>query len=443
MASAVLDTQEYNTKVNMPRQKKNQESIPPVSIEVKPVRTSTHEIVVLIAGLVLLLMLFYTVQSLLSPFVIIGAIIFLLYPLRQNIVARNIMWLSIALFLIWFISFINTVIAPFIFALFLAYLLHPMVTKLESIGIPRWSAALFIILITIALFIVVLLIALPYIAVQFEGILQTISIMSTQFTYWLFEARFIKLLKQYGISTSQLQQLINNTIAPRVQDVLNGIFQVAVNLLGSLRGLLFGIVNIVILPFITFYMLKDFPLVKHRIKMMLPRAQREGAARYYHQIDEIVGKYIRGTTIIAIFDALAVFIGFSILEIQYPLVLGILSGILFFVPYFGFLTMLIISSVVASLSAMPVIVKVISVLIFLLALHITENFVISPRIIGKKVGLHPILLLLSIFLFGYLLGFIGLLIAIPAAGSIIVVAKDWEVRRRQKNIYSPSEQVNT
>ncbi|MBW7888584.1 MAG: AI-2E family transporter [Bacteroidetes bacterium] len=417
----------------MPKQKKAAEKILPSKEEIIPPKVPSYEIIVLITGLVLLLLLFYTVQSLLSPFILIGAIIFLLYPLRQNAVARNMMWLSIALFLFWFIEFINSVIAPFVFGLFLAYLLHPVVTQIEKIGVPRWSAALFVILLLLALFSMILLIALPYIVVQFEGILHAVGTMSSQFTYWLFEARFIKLLKQYGISTSQLQQIINNTISPRVQDVLNGILQVVVNLLGSLRGLVSGIVNIVILPFITFYLLKDFPLVKHRLKMMLPRSRRETAARYYHQIDEIVGKYIRGTTIIAIIDSAAVITGFSLLGIQYPLILGILSGILFFIPYFGFLTMLIVSSVVASLNPAPILVKVLSVLIFLVSLHITENYVLSPRIIGKKVGLHPILLLLSIFLFGYLLGFIGLLIAIPAAGSIIVIAKDWEARKRQGN----------
>jgi len=113
-------------------------------------------------------------------------------------------------------------------------------------------------------------------------------------------------------------------------------------------------------------------------------------------------------------------------------VLGVLSGFLFFIPYFGFITMLIISTVVATLNPMMTMYYVGSAVGYLLTLHIIENFILSPRIIGKKIGLHPIVLLLSIFLFGYLFGFIGLLIAIPAAGSMIVIAKDWDAKRKME-----------
>lgn len=172
--------------------------------------------------------------------------------------------------------------------------------------------------------------------------------------------------------------------------------------------------------------------------MMIPKKRREQSVLFYHRVDEILGRYIRGTTIIAIIDAIMVSIGFWIIGIQYPLVLGILSGLMFFIPYFGFLTILSVSAFVASLSMGAIALPVITTVSYLAVLHIIEVYVLTPKLIGGKIGLHPVLLILSLFVFGYFLGFIGLLIAIPAAAVLIVSVKEWETNRKIK-VFSGTE----
>ncbi len=391
------------------------------------------DLVVILTGLVLLMFLLYATEALISPFLILGTILFLLYPLRSNPVAKNVMVLSAVLFLLWFIDTIGNIIAPFVLSLFIAYLLHPIVSRLEtSWKIPRWTSAIFIICVSIAFVIVLLVLGLPHIIGQFEGILQAIGTISTQFVEWVLDGRFIKAVQKYGISVDQLRGMLTNTIAPRVEDVLKGILKGTFGIVSGLQVLVSGIVNIVIIPFLTFFLLKDFPLVRKRIKLLIPRKRREQSVIFYHRVDEILGRYIRGTTIIAIFDAVAVSTGLWIIGIQYPLVLGILSGMLFFVPYFGFITILSVSAFVASLSMGALAMPVITTVSFLAVLHVIENYVITPRVIGDKIGLHPVLLILSLFLFGYFLGFIGLLIAIPAAAIIIVSAKEWETNLKKE-----------
>ncbi len=399
----------------------------------EPVVPSILDVVVISTGLLLLLFLLYSLEALISPFLIFGTILFLLYPLREINVAKNVMLLASTLFFLWFLYTIDTILAPFILSLFLAYLLHPIVSRLEtSWKIPRWSSAIFIICVSVALVIVLIILGLPHIIGQFEGILQAIGTISTQFVEWVLDGRFIKGMQKYGISVEQLRNMLTNTIAPRVEDILKGILKGTFGIVSGLQVLVSGIVNIVIIPFLTFFLLKDFPLVRHRIKMMIPRKRREQSVTFYHHVDQILGRYIRGTTIIAIFDAIAVSTGLWFIGIQYPLVLGILSGLLFFVPYFGFITILCVSAFVASLSMGALTLPVISTVSYLAALHIIENYVITPRIIGNKIGLHPVLLILSLFIFGYFLGFIGLLIAIPAAAIIIVSIKEWEVNRKKE-----------
>ncbi len=419
----------FYSKETMPRTKKD--DIKKVTQSEEP-QASTLEVVIIIGGVVLLMLLLYTMQTLITPFLTIASIIFLLYPLRTYVVAKNIMWLAVMLFVFWFFNTVQGVLAPFIVSMLLSYILHPVVSKIEDWGVPRWTSTLFIILCFIAGIIVLLMVLLPATFIQFDGVLSAVNTMSNQFTQWVLQGNFIPTLNKYGISTNQLQSFLTHTIAPRIEDVMKELFQGAFNLISGLNALITGIVNIVIIPFLTFYILKDFPLVKHRIKMLVPRAKREQSVLYFTRIDDVLGRYIRGTIIISLFDAIAVTILFWSIGVQYPMVLGIVSGVLFFIPYFGFIIMLCLSAVVSSLSPEPTLLHVITVSIGLATLHVIENYVLSPRIIGKKIGLHPVVLILSIFLFGYFLGFIGLLIAIPAAGSIIVIAKEWELNRKKE-----------
>ncbi len=425
----------------MPRRKKSEETTSArdsdrihITMPAAPKDRHAMDIVILSTGIVLLLFLLYSLDSIMSPFLIFGSIIFLLYPMRDNPVAKNVMLLATSLFSLWFVITINNILSPFVLSLFLAYLLHPIVTKLEvTWKIPRWSSAVFIIMVTTALLIVLLILGLPHIITQFEGILQAIGIISTQFVEWVLDGQYIKAFQKYGISVDKLRTLLTNSIAPRVEDILNGILTGTFGIVNGLQVLVTGIVNIVIIPFLTFFLLKDFPMVRRRIKMMIPKKRREQSVVFYHRVDEILGRYIRGTTIIAIFDMFAVSTGLWIIGIQYPLVLGILSGLLFFVPYFGFITILSVSAFVASLSMGSLTLPVISTVSFLSVLHIIENYVITPRVIGGKIGLHPVLLILSLFVFGYFLRFIGLIIAIPAAAIIVVSIQEWETNRKKND----------
>ncbi|MBP9211694.1 MAG: AI-2E family transporter [Bacteroidetes bacterium] len=417
----------------MPRALRKKDPVAPESSAERSVIPTIPEVLVIGTGLLLLLSLMYALEAQGSPFIIAGAILFLLYPLRTIPVAKNIMALSAMLFMLWLFATIDEILSPFVLSLVLAYLLHPVVTRLEtSWKIPRWSSAVFIILISIALLIVLIVLGLPHIIGQFEGILQAIGTISTQFVEWVLDGRFIKALQKYGISSEQLRTMLTNSIAPRVEDILKGILKGTFGIVSGLQVIVSGIVNIIIIPFLTFFLLKDFPLVRYRIKMLVPKKRRAQSVQFYHRVDQILGRYIRGTTIIAIIDGVTVTIGLWIIGIQYPLVLGILSGFLFFVPYFGFITILCVSAFVASLSMGSISLPVISTVSFLGILHIIENYVLTPRIIGDKIGLHPVMLIFSLFIFGYFLGFIGLLIAIPAAAIIIVSIKEWEINRKKE-----------
>jgi predicted PurR-regulated permease PerM len=420
----------------MPRQKKNK-TLPNEPVPRSAVGINTVEAIIFSAGIVLFLFLIYTIRIIASPFIVLGAILFLLYPLRSNVMARNIMWLSVMLFSLWFLYSMVGALAPFAVAMLFAYLLHPMITKVETWGIPRWASSLVIILCGIAVLIVVVVLVLPIAFAQFSGILEAASRITNDFANWMFSNRMEVSLRKYGISTQQLRDMLTTSFAPRLEVIMKGLLEGTFGLVSGLSTVITRIVNMVIIPFLSFYVLKDFPIIRHQVRMLLPRSKRERASEYYARIDELLGRYIRGAITVAAINAVLVTILFSVFGIQYPLVLGIVAGVLDLIPYFGLIIMLVLSVIVASFSASLVAGHMILAASTIGALHIFEAAVLSPKIIGSKVGIHPVLLILSLLVFSFFLGFIGLLIAVPTTAIIIMFVREWEQRKKSLTRFAP------
>jgi len=393
--------------------------------------------IVVSAGIALLLYLVYTIREITSPFVVLGAILFLLYPFRSNIIARNLMWLSTLLFTVWFLYSIVGLLAPFFVALLFAYILHPLVTKFEAWGVPRWVSALVIILLCVAMLTVIALLVLPIAFAQLSGILEAASKITNDFTNWMFSNRMEVVLQKYGISTRQLRDLLTTGFAPRLELIMKGLLEGTFGLVSGLSTVVTRIVNMVIIPFLSFYVLKDFPIIRHRVRLLLPRSRRQRASEYYAQVDELLGRYIRGAITVAGINAVLVTLFFTLFGIPYPLVLGIVAGVLDLIPYFGLIVMLVLSVIVASFSPSLVAGHMILAASTIAALHVFEAAVLSPKIIGSKVGMHPVLLILSLLVFSYFLGFIGLLIAVPTTAIIIMLVREWEQRKKSVPQLSP------
>ena len=333
---------------------------------------NTVEAIIFSAGIVLFLFLIYTIRVIASPFIVLGAILFLLYPLRSNVMARNIMWLSVLLFSLWFLYSIVGILAPFAVSILFAYILHPLITKAETRGVPRWASSLVIILCGIAVLMVVVLLVLPIAFTQFSGILEAASMITNDFTNWMFSNRMEVSLRKYGISTQQLRDMLMTSFAPRLEVIMKRLLEGTFGLVSGLSTVVTRIVNMVIIPFLSFYVLKDFPIIRHRVRMLLPRSKRERASEYYASVDELLGRYIRGAITVAAINAVLVTVLFSVFGIQYPLVLGIVAGVLDLIPYFGLIIMLVLSVIVASFSPSLVAGHMILAASTIGALHIFE-----------------------------------------------------------------------
>jgi predicted PurR-regulated permease PerM len=388
------------------------------------------EIVLLIGGVLLLLVLIYTIHTILSPFLALGSILFILFPLRRYVLARNLMWLAIILFTLWFLDSVSTILAPFIISIIFAYMLNPVVDLCQSWKIPRWVSALILILLFISGITLILFFVLPIALSQLEGVLDLLSKLTNEYQSTFWNSHLVKILESYGISVNELRSAFASQLTPRFEDLLKTLINALGSLMSSISGFITQIFYIILVPFLTFYFLADFPKISHRFLMLFPRRNRDRAENFMTRADDLIGHYLRGALLVALLQGFIISVVFSIVGIKYAFLLGLLACLFDFVPYFGLIAIMALSAVIALFSEPPVLTKLAIALVSISILHMGEITFLSPKIIGNKVGMHPLLIILSLLIFMYFLGFIGLLIAVPTTALVILFVRDWEARRR-------------
>ena len=185
------------------------------------------------------------------------------------------------------------------------------------------------------------------------------------------------------------------------------------------RGALFNFLSLLIVtPVVAFYILVDWHRMISKLDSWLPLDHRETLRNIAREINHALAGFIRGQSIVCLFLAIWYSVGLTLIGLDYGFLIGVVGGVLSFVPYVGSLTALVLSLSVALFQGWP------SLKLFLLALAVVgtgqflEGNVLSPQLVGKSIGLHPVWLMFALLAFGQLFGFLGLLIAVPTAAAI-------------------------
>jgi predicted PurR-regulated permease PerM len=275
-----------------------------------------------------------------------------------------------------------------------------------------------------------MLFVVPLAVQQFQGIIKGLNEIVQDFADLLNSGKVFEVLSRFGIPVESARHAITEQFSPRLETILKSLFEGVFGFVSGISSLVEQLINAIIIPFLVFYMLKDFPSITHRITTFVPLRSREGFIARAKKIDDLMGKYFRGAITVAVIQGTISAVG-----------LGIMSGILDFIPYIGLLTSLVVSSIVALFSGGPVVAKVIAVVVMYLGQKVLEATVLAPKIIGSQVGLHPVLLILSLLVFGHFLGFVGLLIAVPLTALIMAGIEEWQVSRGLRDDGEPHQEA--
>jgi predicted PurR-regulated permease PerM len=290
--------------------------------------------------------------------------------------------------------------------------------------------SLVLILILLGLIILFFFLVLPVVLTQVEGILDSLSRLITDFNNWVWNSSMVKALERYGISSEEVRNTITSQFSPKLEDILKNLVRGLLMLASSISSLVTQIFYVVLVPFLTFYILADLPKIRQRFLMLFSHRYRDQVDSYLNSADEVIGLYLRGAITVALLQGVIIATIFSIVGIKYALMIGVIAAILDLIPYFGLIITMVLAAVVAMFSDPPILPKVLFAALSIESLRIFETMYLSPRIVGSKIGLHPLLVIFSILVFFYFMGFLGLVIAVPTTALLITFIKEWEATRK-------------
>jgi predicted PurR-regulated permease PerM len=354
--------------------------------------------------------------------------------LTGQFIGENLWLILLALFL-WLVYLLQPILTPFLAAAVIAYICDPLVDRLSACGFKQYTlgrtlATLLVMTgITLAM-ISILLILIPLLQKQSLLIAERLPNLITETRQsiepWLQQKFGISL----NIDLTQLQSIITKNWKS-TGDIVGSTLKI----IGT-EGLAFiGIIaNLLLLPVVLFYLLRDWDNLISHIGELIPREWIGQAETVAHDIDRVVAEFLRGQ--LAVMAALCVFysIGLWLVGLDMALSIGLIAGLLSFVPYLGFSLAFIMATLLALLQFTSLGQVVPVLLVFGLG-QIVESFILTPNLVGDRIGLHPVIVILALMAGGQLFGFAGVLLALPVSAAIAVGLRYTKQRYLKSDTY--------
>ena len=329
--------------------------------------------------------------------------------------ARPIVLLAFAAAGALLLYLLAPILTPFLLAALLAYVANPLVKQLTRLKLPRTLAVVLVFALFLAAFVLLLIFLIPLVYRQVANFASQLP----AYLDWVQQTlvpEFEELIGQpLPVDFADLRAVIIANWQEGAEFLRTAVTNV---MLSSFRiGL--WLVNLVLLPVVTFYFLLDWDLVlKNTLRLFSPAA-RPTVARLAGETDKVLGSFLRGQLLVMLILAALHSIGLMIIGLDLALPIGILSGLVSFVPYMGFIFGIVIAGVAAYLQFQEPTALLWVFLVFAVA-NLLEGYVLAPRLVGKRIGLHPVAVIFAIMAGGALFGFLGVLLALPMAAALKV-----------------------
>ena len=263
----------------------------------RPSGTTSGAAAYALAGLALLGVA-YSVREILSPFVVVAAVLYLLYPFRSQEFVRRVMVAVILLFLVWGFNAVSALLVPFAVAYVLAYLFDPLVTRLSLLRIPRWGGSLLVVLSVIGALVGTALFVAPAIAGQMEGLVNGLQWLVQNTKAWLASDEPARALAQLGIPVGKAREILTTELVPRLEGIVSSLVTGVFGVVTGISSIAVQVVNIIIIPFLVFFLLKDFPVIGKKFVSLFPISRQHTVRATLAAVDELMGRYVRGSVIV-------------------------------------------------------------------------------------------------------------------------------------------------
>jgi predicted PurR-regulated permease PerM len=368
----------------------------------------------------------YAMRGILNPLLLLFLLWAVLLPFRGKEGHTTLLVTAGVLTVIWLLSATGSLLAPFVLAVVLAYALDPVVDVLQRRRVPRALAILLLTLPVVGAFAALIFIAVPAALTQLGQLAEQAPVFLARLANWLEALRESLLstnlpLVDEDALLSWLRAIDSDAVVVFLQERQQALTEwITSGVLGLGRGIgsVMGLVSYVVLtPVLTFYLLRDWDGITSRFGDLLPRAKQAQVTSFAKDYDFLLSRYLRGQIMVAAAVGAITGLGLLIVGFPYAGTLGLMVGVLSVVPYLGLALSLVPALFIAFVSG-SVVVSLIKVAVVYTIAQLLEGTVISPRIVGESVGLHPVWVVLSLALGGFFFGFVGLLIGVPMAAGL-------------------------
>jgi predicted PurR-regulated permease PerM len=336
--------------------------------------------------------------------------------------------LAVIVLLLWLLS---QILLPFVAGAAIAYLLTPITDRLERLGVHRLAAALSMITLVVMAIVLLILLVAPILGGQLSSFIDNIPGYVTRLQSLLSDPSRPWLQKILGASFSA-----DKSMGDLVTQGVGWLTTFLQSLWSGGRALFSLFSLVVVTPVVAFYLIYDWHRMIATADGWVPVNQRETVRQLAREIDAAIAGFVRGQTAVCLILGSFYAVALTLSGLNFGLLIGLISGVITFIPYVGSMTGLILALGVAVAQFWPDYSSILMVLGIFLVGQFLEGNLLAPKLVGESVGLHPVWLIFALLAFGYLFGFVGLLVAVPLAATIGVLARFALQRYRASSLYT-------
>lgn len=380
-------------------------------------------IVEVVAVVLVLGMFLVQARAVLNPVLLFFLLWAVLIPFRGKPGHVALVTITGALTLVWLLAATDTLLAPFVLSLVLAYILDPLVDRFEARGVSRSIAVTLIVIPAIALLGVAFLLLIPAAIRELGQVLQDVPVLLQRLAAWIEggQDRLVDVdlpFLDVAVLVEQLRGIDSAAIVAFFQErqaaLASWIWTGVIGVGRGLGSVLTVLGYVALTPVLTFYLIRDFDRITTAVGSLVPEARRPAFRGFMSECDELISSYLRGQVTVAVSVGVITGVGLAIVSFPYAATLGLVVAVFSVVPYLGLIISLIPAIVIALVSG-SVGISLAKVAGVYTVVQLLDATVITPRIVGDSVGIHPVWIVLALTLGGFYFGFAGLLIGVPAA----------------------------
>ncbi len=340
-------------------------------------------------------------------------------------------WLTVTVISMALLYFLAPILLPFVSGALLAYLGDPIVDRLEKLKISRTLSVVIV-------FFAALLIVLPiffFLVPLIESQIKLLIAKMPGYIDWIMVNLEPTLKDTFGISIPALEiEQLKTTFGEQFSDA-GGFFKSLVRTISHSGMVVAGwAANVFLIPVITFYLLRDWDNLVAYIHDLLPRSVESTVSRLAKESDEVLGAFLRGQMLVMLALGTIYAVGLKLIGLEFALLIGMLAGMLSFIPYMGLIVGIMVAGVAIILQTQDPTNLLWVAAVFVVA-QVIEGTILTPLLVGDRIGLHPVAVIFSVLAGGQLFGFFGILLALPVFAVIAVIMRHFHKTYKDSHLY--------